>query len=59
LVKHDHDITGLWFDPVRKRYIGVLSTIRQEYTGGITHLDSRQTRLSMASWRAARCWSAW
>lgn len=40
VLRHNHDITGIFFDPIRKRYMGTVSVYRQ---GGLWSGDRRIT----------------
>lgn len=49
LIEHNHDISGLTYDAVRKQYIAIVSTFRDRNVGDIGPLNSRETQLSTST----------
>ena len=45
VVAHDHDINNIWYDPLRKRYVGIVST----YTTGPTWSGLRRVTMETVS----------
>lgn len=48
LIQHTHDISGLTYDPIRGRYIAILSSVRSQPSGGRAQSSYRMTRQSVS-----------